>query len=318
MNIIWKLTPRAVITFSLDRTTATITIDESTSFCNLSELCQEFFESVIDGCSAEKMSTFRKDSECNQIFEFLFDEHLIFEVEENNYCGTQWEKNVDFISAFKDNPSTAQKNLSEYSICILGLGGVGAILMANLISMGFSKFVLIDGDQVEITNLNRQYIYSLSDVGKRKVEVAKTWALERNNNLIISTVDIFIETQSDLSKIFGVNDTIDFFACCADQPVFEIRRLVSSYCFENNVAAGFASVGIDNGYVGPFLRSDNSREHFEKFSNLRMTSQDTTTKIISGSNSATNSIVASHFSLEIFKQLLGIDEAQTHIINFFE
>lgn len=63
-------------------------------------------------------------------------------------------------------------NFATKRIAILGLGGVGGTALEALVRSGFSKFVLVDCDRVEYSNLNRQILYSSEDVDLRKVDVA--------------------------------------------------------------------------------------------------------------------------------------------------
>ena len=75
-------------------------------------------------------------------------------------CGLIGEENVD--------------NFATKRIAILGLGGVGGTALEALVRSGFTKFVLVDCDRVEYSNLNRQILYSSEDVDLRKVDVAAT------------------------------------------------------------------------------------------------------------------------------------------------
>ena len=68
-------------------------------------------------------------------------------------------------------PTTLRRR-SATRIAILGVGGIGSVVLAHLASAGFSRYTLIDGDTVQLHNLNRQIVYCFSDVGRRKVDVA--------------------------------------------------------------------------------------------------------------------------------------------------
>lgn len=57
----------------------------------------------------------------------------------------------------------------EESIClVLGVGGLGSGVAMGLARLGVKKIILIDKDTVDITNLNRQILFKLSDVGLPK------------------------------------------------------------------------------------------------------------------------------------------------------
>lgn len=75
------------------------------------------------------------------------------------------ERNVRWLGAAR------QAQLSETHVAICGVGGVGAILAANIRGLGFREITLVDPDQVESSNLNRLVGAGMEDVGANKVDV---------------------------------------------------------------------------------------------------------------------------------------------------
>ena len=63
-------------------------------------------------------------------------------------------------------------------ILIIGCGGIGTIVLNNLLQAGFNNFTIVDKDKVEQTNLNRQLFYTREDVGKNKIEVLEEKVLK--------------------------------------------------------------------------------------------------------------------------------------------
>jgi molybdopterin/thiamine biosynthesis adenylyltransferase len=55
----------------------------------------------------------------------------------------------------------------------LGIGGLGSVVMMNLLRLGIKKLILVDYDTVDIHNLNRQLMFSPADVGEAKVDAAQ-------------------------------------------------------------------------------------------------------------------------------------------------
>ena len=66
-----------------------------------------------------------------------------------------------------------QKKLKSSKVLVLGMGGLGVPLSIYLASLGIGTIGIVDNDKVELSNLNRQIIYSVNDIGKYKVDVAK-------------------------------------------------------------------------------------------------------------------------------------------------
>ena len=67
----------------------------------------------------------------------------------------------------------AQRKLKEATVCLVGVGGLGSPIGIQLASMGVGHLRVVDGDVVEISNLQRQHLYGVDQVGLPKVEAAQ-------------------------------------------------------------------------------------------------------------------------------------------------
>ena len=105
------------------------------------------------------------------------------------------------------------EGLADKTILVIGIGGVGGTALEALARSGFKKFILIDADKVDVSNLNRQILFTSDDVGKEKVLVAKERLLKINQNFEITSITARIgETKIedlDLGKIDFIVDAID-------------------------------------------------------------------------------------------------------------
>ena len=81
------------------------------------------------------------------------------------------------------------KKLSNIKIGIVGMGGIGCPLSQYLVNSGIKELLIVDGDIVEKSNLNRQILFNLNDIGKKKVDVAKYKLKLINTECIINTID---------------------------------------------------------------------------------------------------------------------------------
>ena len=82
-------------------------------------------------------------------------------------------------------------------IAVYGLGGVGGTALEALARTGFNRFVIIDMDKVDASNLNRQILYTTKDIGRNKVEAAKERILA-------------INPDADVQTFFGKAQDYDF------------------------------------------------------------------------------------------------------------
>jgi len=97
-------------------------------------------------------------------------------------------------------------------IAIFGLGGVGGTAFESLARTGVENFIICDFDNVDYSNLNRQILYTLNDVGKSKVGCAKDHIFAINNQAKIETINDKVSEEMNLDFI---ND-VDFVVDCID------------------------------------------------------------------------------------------------------
>ena len=90
---------------------------------------------------------------------------------------------------------SGQKKIKNSKVLIIGLGGLGCPLLTYLASAGIGNIGLVDHDIVELSNLNRQTLFNLSDIGKFKVTQAKIKVnkIQKNiKNLYVTSLSILL------------------------------------------------------------------------------------------------------------------------------
>lgn len=107
----------------------------------------------------------------------------------------------------------AVEQLHRARVAIFGVGGVGGFVAEALARSGVGHFVLIDKDEVDITNINRQIIALHSTVGRQKTEVMKERILDINPEAEVEIRSCFFlpENQDafDFSAYSYVVDAVD-------------------------------------------------------------------------------------------------------------
>ncbi|XP_055955472.1 SUMO-activating enzyme subunit 2 isoform X2 [Patella vulgata] len=93
-----------------------------------------------------------------------------------------------------------QQNVSSCKILVVGAGGIGCELLKNLALTGFSDIEVIDLDTIDVSNLNRQFLFRKEHVGKSKSQVAKESTLKFNPD-----VNIVAYHDSVMNPDYGVN-----------------------------------------------------------------------------------------------------------------
>jgi molybdopterin-synthase adenylyltransferase len=119
-----------------------------------------------------------------------------------------FQRNIQFWGDEK------QQILVESSILIAGIGGLGCVVADGLTRAGIGKLILVDNDEVEISNLNRQILYNQNDIGKPKIEIAKQKLQAINPDLRIEALhkDILELKNLPLPHFAGIADCLDNFA----------------------------------------------------------------------------------------------------------
>lgn len=86
--------------------------------------------------------------------------------------------------------------LKDKTVLIVGIGGVGGYALEAIARSGINNIIIVDNDVVDITNLNRQIISNLNNVGCKKIEVAKERVLGINKECNVITYDLFLDDKN--------------------------------------------------------------------------------------------------------------------------
>ncbi|MCI5867527.1 MAG: ThiF family adenylyltransferase [Methanosphaera sp.] len=99
-----------------------------------------------------------------------------------------------------------QQIIKTTPVCIIGCGGLGGMVIEQLIRTGFEKLTIVDEDVFDKTNLNRQLRSNLKTINKSKSQTTKEHALNINPDAQIDAYDIHI-TEDNIDEIIK-NSTI--------------------------------------------------------------------------------------------------------------
>lgn len=113
----------------------------------------------------------------------------------------------------------AVKKLNNSKVAIFGIGGVGTYVVEGLARAGIGKFMLIDNDQVSLTNLNRQLIATTKTIGHDKVNVEKERILDINPKAEVDVYKEFFTAQSEQI----IDNTIDYVVDAVDTVTAKIE-----------------------------------------------------------------------------------------------
>jgi len=102
-----------------------------------------------------------------------------------------------------------QKKLINATVALVGMGGLGCPVSQSLIASGIGKLKIIDGDKVELSNLHRQPLYGVEDIGRLKVQVAKKKLMQLNESAIVEPIEEFLDENNGLNFVSDATIIID-------------------------------------------------------------------------------------------------------------
>ena len=120
-----------------------------------------------------------------------------------------------------------QKRLLASKVLVIGAGGLGNPAMMYLTASGVGKIGIVDYDKVSLSNLQRQVLFDVKDIGKLKVEVAKVHLNLLNPNTIITTYP----KELSVNNVEEIIDDYDLVLDGSDN--FSTRYIVNNYCFQH-------------------------------------------------------------------------------------
>ena len=116
----------------------------------------------------------------------------------------------------------AVQKLEKAKVAIFGIGGVGSFVVEGLIRAGVGNLVLIDPDNISITNLNRQIHATHSTIGKSKVEVMKQRVLDINPD---ANVEIYKGNELEDGEENIINSSFSYVVDAVDTVTTKIRLI---------------------------------------------------------------------------------------------
>ena len=115
------------------------------------------------------------------------------------------------------------QSLHQKTVAVFGLGGVGSYVIEGLVRSGIGNSVIIDGDKVDITNINRQIIATTKTVGRLKVDVAKERIKEINPNVKVIKYAEFVGKENENIELFDSIKNVDYIVDAIDTVSSKIR-----------------------------------------------------------------------------------------------
>jgi molybdopterin-synthase adenylyltransferase len=159
----------------------------------------------------------------------------------------RYRASADLLSWIDQAPRSSryelQARLKASRVTVLGVGGIGSAVAVSLVASGVGHVHFVDGDVVELSNLNRQVFYSEADIGRPKVEALTERLRTLNGDVRVTAANLMIRAPGELrAEVAGS----DIFVHCADQPD-------DIWSWSNMAALQLGTPWVLAAYTGPML-----------------------------------------------------------------
>ncbi len=136
-------------------------------------------------------------------------------------------------------------SLSDYCCAVIGVGGLGCNIAVHLAGAGVGTLILFDGDTVNESNLNRQFLYDTNDIGKKKVLAARERLFSYAPDVRVEAIPLKLKKDN----IPNILKTADMIFLAVDNKA--ARKLISDFSEKNSIPLMLG--GIDGFYGKTYL-----------------------------------------------------------------
>ena len=195
-----------------------------------------------------------------------------------------------------------QQRISESSVLMIGVGGIGCAAASYLASSGVGHIILNDFDTIDETNLGRQVLFGLDDVGKSKTATAAARLSALNPDVRISVLDERLDAAALETTIADVDVVLD------GSDNFATRFLVNDACVRGDCCLVSGSAIRLEGQIAVFGPDYDSSPCYR----CLYEDADESLENCAGNGvlAAVPGVIGTMMAVEALKQMAGIDSAR--------
>jgi bacteriocin biosynthesis cyclodehydratase domain-containing protein len=159
------------------------------------------------------------------------DDDAWLSIEEQHRYDRQLEYFGELVSPGASR-TACQARLRDARVVVVGLGGLGAWALWALAAAGVGHLVGIDGDVVELSNLNRQTVYRERDLGVPKALACARTLAAFNSSISFAPIARRLESADEVAEVVA---DADFVVEAADWPPYSLSRWINTCCADAGV-----------------------------------------------------------------------------------
>jgi molybdopterin/thiamine biosynthesis adenylyltransferase len=139
----------------------------------------------------------------------------------------RFKRNLGFFETYASlsrSKYVMQEKMRDCKVTLLGLGGIGSHLALDLLGLGVRDLRVVDFDKIELSNLNRQVLYTEAEIGQGKVGLAVQRMSAYYPAASIEGVERKLGSAEDIHEMVAGRD---FTICVIDRPKLDVHRWVN-------------------------------------------------------------------------------------------
>jgi adenylyltransferase/sulfurtransferase len=157
---------------------------------------------------------------------------------------------------------TAQQKLLHAKVLVVGAGGLGCPVLQYLTAAGVGTIGIVDDDVVSLTNLQRQVLYNVDDIGLSKAEVAAEKLRRLNDEINIIAYNIRLNNKNALSIVD------DYYIIIDGTDNFSSRYMINDACVLLNKPLVYAAISKFEGQVAVLNVKDETNKRAINYRDL--------------------------------------------------
>ncbi len=202
--------------------------------------------------------------------------------------------------------------LAAAHVVVVGMGGIGCPALQYLAGAGIGRLTLIDGDTVDLSNLQRQTLFTPADVGAPKAEVAANWARMFDPELAVTAMAVRITPANAAELLAGADVILD------GTDNFATRLLVSDTATALHVPLVSAAIGRFQGQIGTFRGWLDDAPCYRCFVGDAFDAEDCDTCAEQGVLGAMVGLIGSFAAMEVVRAITGFGEDTRGKLHLFD
>jgi molybdopterin-synthase adenylyltransferase len=212
----------------------------------------------------------------------------------------------------KEIGGAGQIKLLGSHIFLIGAGGIGCPAIQYLAAAGVGRITIIDDDEVSLSNLQRQVLYTTSDIGRPKVAVAAEIVARINPDVTVTT----LQRRLTADDVAGLFDGVDVILDGSDN--FMTRLIVNDLAVAAQIPLVSAAIGQFHGQIGTFSGWQADKPCYRCFVGDAFDPDDCDSCSDVGVLGAMVGLMGSFAAMEAIRVITGFGDAQAgklHIID---